>query len=131
MKLQILNFSFISRSASGKIFYLMVLGLYAHELCKNAKNRIVISFLSQTLCKTAVPLERHDELGHTETCYDVRSLFAYCSNKVSFCICNQLMSSQVYEHANLSYFASSSHQLKIFDFLDRFNRVTLKKIYYF
>ena len=32
----------------------MVFGLYAHELCKNAKNRIVMSFLSQTLCKTAV-----------------------------------------------------------------------------
>ena len=37
-----------------KIFYLMVTGLYIHELYKNAKNRIVISFLSQTLCETAV-----------------------------------------------------------------------------
>ena len=38
----------------GKIFYLIVLGLYTHELYKNAKNRIVISFLSQTLCETVV-----------------------------------------------------------------------------
>ena len=37
-----------------KIFYLIVLGLYAHDLYKNAKYRIVISFLSQTLCETAV-----------------------------------------------------------------------------
>ena len=51
-----MNFSFISKSASGKIFYLLVLGFYAHDLCKNAKNRIVMSFLSQTLCKTAVVL---------------------------------------------------------------------------
>ena len=58
MKLKILNFSFISKSASGKIFYLMVLGLYAHDLCKNAKNHIVISFLSHTLCETAVWIER-------------------------------------------------------------------------
>ena len=50
IRLKILTFSFISK----KIFYLMVLGLYAHDLCKNAKNRIVISFLSQTLCETAV-----------------------------------------------------------------------------
>ena len=52
-----MNFSFISKSASGKIFYLIVLGLHAHELCKNAKNRIAISFLSQTLCETAVYCE--------------------------------------------------------------------------
>ena len=32
----------------------MVLGFYTHELSKNAKNRIVISFLSQTLCETVV-----------------------------------------------------------------------------
>ena len=49
-----MNFSFFSKSASGKIFYLMVFGFYTHELCKNAKNRIVISFLSQTLCETVV-----------------------------------------------------------------------------
>ena len=49
-----MNFSFISKSASGKIFYLMVLGFYTHDLCKNAKNRISMSFLSQTLCETAV-----------------------------------------------------------------------------
>ena len=49
-----MNFSFISESASGKIFYLMVLGLYAHDQCRNAKDRIVMSFLSQTLCETAV-----------------------------------------------------------------------------
>ena len=54
MKLKILNFSFISKSAPGKIFYMMVLGLYTHDLCKNAKNRTVISFLSQSLCETAV-----------------------------------------------------------------------------
>ena len=52
--LKILNFSFFSKSATGKIFYLMVLGFYTHELRKNAKNPIVISFLSQTLCETAV-----------------------------------------------------------------------------
>ena len=28
--------------------------LYTYELCKNAKNRTVISFLSQTLCETVV-----------------------------------------------------------------------------
>ena len=43
-----------SKSALGKIFYLIVLGLYTHELYKNAKKRMVISFLSQTLCETAV-----------------------------------------------------------------------------
>ena len=32
IKLKILNFSFISKSASGKIFFLMVLSLYAHDL---------------------------------------------------------------------------------------------------
>ena len=52
--LKILNFSFFSKSASGKIFYLMVLSFYTHELSKNAKKRIVISFLSQTLCETVV-----------------------------------------------------------------------------
>ena len=55
MKLEILNFSFFSKSALGKIFYWIVLGLYTHELYKNAKKRIVISFLSKTLCETAVP----------------------------------------------------------------------------
>ena len=54
IKQKILNFSVISNSASGKIFYLMVLGLYTHDLCKNARNRIVMSFLSQTLFETAV-----------------------------------------------------------------------------
>ena len=49
-----LNFSFFSESALGKIFYLIVSGLYTHELYKNAKNRIVISFLSQILCETVV-----------------------------------------------------------------------------
>ena len=34
----------------------MVLGFYTHELCRNAKNHIVISFLSQTLCETVVTL---------------------------------------------------------------------------
>ena len=48
----------LQKNALGKIFYLMVLGLYAHDLCKNAKNRIVISFLSQTLFETAVPRKR-------------------------------------------------------------------------
>ena len=51
--LKILNFSFISKIALGQIIYLMVLDLYAHDLCKNAKNRIVILFLSETLCETA------------------------------------------------------------------------------
>ena len=51
---KILNFSFFSKSASGMIFYLMVLGFFTHELCKKAKNRIVISFLSETLSETAV-----------------------------------------------------------------------------
>ena len=54
MKVKMLNFSFFSKSALGKIFYLIVLGLYTHELDKNAKKRIVISFLSQTLCETVV-----------------------------------------------------------------------------
>ena len=55
-----MNFSFISKSASGKIFYLMVHGLYAHHLRKNAKNRIVISFLPQTLCEKAVIWQTQD-----------------------------------------------------------------------
>ena len=54
IKLKILNFSFFSKSAPGKIFYMMVLGLYTHDRCRNAKNRIVMSFLSQNLCETAV-----------------------------------------------------------------------------
>ena len=58
IKLKILNYWFFSKSALWKIFYLMVLGLYAHDLCKNAKNHIVISFLSHTLCETAVWIER-------------------------------------------------------------------------
>ena len=37
----------------------MGLGFYTHELGKNAKNRIVISFLSQTLCET---------VGHNWSC---------------------------------------------------------------
>ena len=45
---------FFSKSAFGKIFYLMVLGLYTHELCKNAKKCIIISFMSQTLFETPV-----------------------------------------------------------------------------
>ena len=36
-KQEILNYSFFSKSVSGKIFYLMVLGLNAHDLCKNTK----------------------------------------------------------------------------------------------
>ena len=36
------------------ILYLTALGLYTHNLRKNAKNRIVMSFLSQTLSETAV-----------------------------------------------------------------------------
>ena len=32
----------------------MVLGLYTHDRCRNAKNRKVMSFLSQNLCETAV-----------------------------------------------------------------------------
>ena len=44
----------------------MVLGLYAHDLCKNAKNRIVISFLSQTLCETAV-IKTRGKLSVTNT----------------------------------------------------------------
>ena len=49
MKLKILNFSFFSKSALGKIFYLIGLGLYSHELCKNAKmhsNIILVSNLT-------------------------------------------------------------------------------------
>ena len=45
---------FFSKSALGKIFYLMIHGLYAHDLCKNAKSHLVMSFLSQTLRETAV-----------------------------------------------------------------------------
>ena len=45
---------FFSKSAPGKIFYMMVLGLYTHDQCRNAKNRKVMSFLSQNLCETAV-----------------------------------------------------------------------------
>lgn len=48
---------FISKSALGKIFYLMVLGLYAHYLCKNAENRLVVLFLSQTFCEIAVSVQ--------------------------------------------------------------------------
>ena len=105
---------------------------WRHWTKRDGPLKMLIScYKARTDKKTAQTnhLERHDELGHTETCYDVRSLFAYCSNKVSFCIYNHLMSSQVYENANFSYFASSSHQLKIFDFLDRFKCVTLKKIW--
>ena len=65
MKLKILNFSFFSKSALGKIFYLMVLGLYAHDLCKNAKNRIVMSFLSETLCETVVEMNEINETNET------------------------------------------------------------------
>ena len=35
----------------------MVYSLYAHDLCKNAKNRMVISFLYQTLCEIAVQVK--------------------------------------------------------------------------
>ena len=44
-----LDFFFFSKSASGKIFYLMVFGFYTHELCTNAKNRIVISLVSNLM----------------------------------------------------------------------------------
>ena len=64
-------FYFFSKSTLAKIFYLIVFYLYTHELYKNAKNRIVISFLSQTLCETAVIevlvtwfINSYNERGH-------------------------------------------------------------------
>ena len=39
------------------IFHCMILDLYTHDLHKNAKKPIVISFLSQILCQTAVFLD--------------------------------------------------------------------------
>ena len=54
IKVKIFNFSLFSKSALRKIFFLIVLGLYTHKLCKNAKKHIVISFFSQIVCETAV-----------------------------------------------------------------------------
>ena len=51
--------------------FLLVFYLYTPELYKNAKKRIVISFLSQTLCETAVIevlvtwfINSYNERGH-------------------------------------------------------------------
>ena len=52
------NLEIFKNLTLGKIFYLMVLGLYTHKLCKNEKKRIVISFLSQTLFETPVAMDK-------------------------------------------------------------------------
>ena len=48
----------------------MVLGLYTHELRKSANNRIVISFLSQTLCETVVFVNQVFGLGGYGSLYN-------------------------------------------------------------
>ena len=54
-KAKIMNFSFFSKSALEKIFYLMVVGSFTHDLCKNAKNRIVSNLMK---VETTLPLQK-------------------------------------------------------------------------
>ena len=85
MKLRLLNFSLTSKSASGNIFYLMVLGLYAHELCKNAKKCLVKSFLSQTLCETAVWEGKKGPFAVVQEMFSAMDWKKWCMIQYCFC----------------------------------------------
>ena len=50
MKFEILNFSFFSKSAPGMIFYMIFLGFYTHDLCRNAKKKTTYSYVILVLC---------------------------------------------------------------------------------
>ena len=59
---------------------------------------------------------------------DMWSLFAYCSSTDVFGILNNLMSSQIFQHATKICVTSLRYQMKILDFIDRLKCVLLKKV---